>query len=240
MPVQNTDHVIKCDLGVWYSDDKITGFKVFERTEKSTSIRIEFGKNKSVKRETISKEFAEGSNSLDDEIVNEKEDEIISTNDFSRDDLIDKHGNPQYDEEKMEIKEAYTNKSSNGNISTDLSREKDAFQSETLLHVIKENVKDETSFGKEIEVNEEVSVNPAEQKPLLESTNDKEKVEDTIIANFVSNHAAFFIALSIVNFTLAVLITLFCFVFPGAYGHIKSTLGKARDWFSSKIEAGIT
>ena len=128
MPVQNTDHVIKCDLGVWYSDDKITGFKVFERTEKSTSIRIEFGKNKSVKSETISKEFAEGSMSLDDEVVNEKEDEKISTNDFSRDDVIGKHANPQYDEENMENKKAYTNKSSNGNISTDRSRENTYFK----------------------------------------------------------------------------------------------------------------
>lgn len=140
----------------------------------------------------------------------------------------------------MEINEADTNKSSNGNISTNVSRQKDVFPSETSLHAIKETIKVETSFGKEIEVNEEVSVNPAEQNTHLESKNAKEKIEDTSIDNFVSNHAAFFVALSIVNFTLAVLITLFCFVFPGAYGHIEAALGKARDWTSSKIEAGVT
>ena len=43
MVLQNTDHVMKCDLGVWYSDDKMTGFKVLERDEKSTSIKIIFG-----------------------------------------------------------------------------------------------------------------------------------------------------------------------------------------------------
>lgn len=100
MPVQNTDHVIKCDLGVWYSDDKITGFKVLERAEKSTSIRIQFGENKSVKREVISKEFTEGNKSLDDEIVIEKEDKIISTNDFSGDGVIGKQTQLEYDGEK--------------------------------------------------------------------------------------------------------------------------------------------
>ena len=30
-------------LGVWYSDDKKTAFKVLERDEKSTSIKLTFG-----------------------------------------------------------------------------------------------------------------------------------------------------------------------------------------------------
>jgi len=44
--VQDTEHVMNCKLGVWYSDDKITGFKVLERNEQSTSMKIEIGSNK--------------------------------------------------------------------------------------------------------------------------------------------------------------------------------------------------
>merc|ERR1712012_242059 len=54
----------------------------------------------------------------------------------------------------------------------------------------------------------------AEWKSQLERKDYDDKLEGSSIAHFVSNHAAFFIALSIVSFTLAVLITLFCFVFP--------------------------
>merc|ERR1712141_825426 len=43
MATQNTDNVMSCELGKWFSDDKKTAFKVLERTEKSTSIKMTFG-----------------------------------------------------------------------------------------------------------------------------------------------------------------------------------------------------
>merc|ERR1712110_1128558 len=43
MATQNTNNVMSCELGKWFSDDKKTAFKVLERTEKSTSIKMTFG-----------------------------------------------------------------------------------------------------------------------------------------------------------------------------------------------------
>merc|ERR1711894_645050 len=111
---------------------------------------------------------------------------------------------------------------------------------ESKLDANKEHTKYTSSLAQDIEVNEEVPVNPAKPKSQMESGNAEEKLKDSNIAYFVSNHALFFVALSIANFALAVLITLFCFVFPGAYGTMKSAIVKARDWTASKIEAGIT
>jgi len=38
---------------------------------------------------------------------------------------------------------------------------------------------------------------------------------------------------------LAVLITVFCFIFPNAFGNAKASVGRARDWALPKIDAGI-
>jgi len=112
--------------------------------------------------------------------------------------------------------------------------------SDKVLKITMENENNKDSLTENMIVNEEVAVPPAEGTSVSKHEVTEDKLEESNIAHFVTNHAAFFIALSIVNFTLAVLITLFCFIFPGAYENIKISVGKARDWTISKIEVGVT
>merc|ERR1712048_380528 len=119
----------------------------------------------------------------------------------------------------------------------DISRQNKAFSSDSKLNASLEKENNDQNVEMMIE---EVSVHPAEQSSVLDHKTSNVVIDDSMIAKFVANHAVIFIALSIINFTLAVLITLFCFVFPGAYENIKSEIGKARDWTISKVELGVT
>merc|ERR1711981_885202 len=91
-----------------------------------------------------------------------------------------------------------------------------------------------------MELNAQSSKSKTEYKEIKEEGNDRHylKQEGNFIS-FVTDHAAFFIVLSILNFTLAVLITVFCFIFPNAFGNAKASVGRARDWALPKIDAGI-
>merc|ERR1712224_538702 len=245
MQAQDTDHVMKCSLGVWYSDDKTTGFKVIERSEKSTSIRLDFSSNKLKPKEESSKDFAAGGKESTDELVNNVKEEMLSTREIKEENTVDKVTQSQIEHEKIEIDNELNKsitKSSNVNvINAKLSMQmKDETKAEVEANTIEHSTKQNSSNAIDLNANEEVVVDPAENPLILEPEVTKQRTDDSSIANFVADHAAFFVALSIVNFTLAVLITLFCFVFPGAYEHIKATIGKVRAWTAEKVELGFS
>jgi len=244
MQAQDTDHVMKCSLGVWYSDDK-TSFKVIERSEKSTSIRLDFSSNKLKPNEESSKDFAAGGKESTDELVNNVKEEMLSTREIKEENTVDRVTQSQIEHEKMEIDNELNKsitKSSNVNvINAKLSMQmKDETKAEIEANAIEHSTKQTSSNAIDLNANEEVVVDPAENPLILEPEVTKQRTDDSSIANFVANHAAFFVALSIVNFTLAVLITLLCFVFPGAYENIKVTTGKLRAWAVEKIELGFS
>jgi len=245
MKVQDTDHLLKCSLGVWYSDDKTTGFNVIDRSEKSTSIRLDFSSNKLKQKEESSKDFAAGGKESTDEIVNNLKEEMLSTREIKEENTGDKVTQSQIEHEKMEtdneLNKSVT-KSANVNvINAKLSMEmKDETKSEIEANAIEHSTKQKSSLAINLNANEEVVVDPAENPLVLEPEVTKKRTDDSCIANFVASHAAFFVALSIINFTLAVLITLFCFVCPGTYENIKVTIGKIRAWAAEKIELGIS
>jgi len=216
---------MNCKLGDWYSEDKITDFKVLERNEQSTSIKIKFGENGLIERETVSKEYAEGSKKMDDEFINEKKDEMSPTNNVDSGDMT---------KMKSSFMQQENSKTSNLRNIRSNGIEVNEVSQENL------NNQDALTHSRFPIVDNEVSTLQAEEISQLESNSYDDKPEESNIAHFVSNHSAFFIALSIVNFTLAVLITLFCFIFPGAYENIKISVGKARDWTLSRIEVGVT
>jgi len=245
MKVQDTDHLLKCSLGVWYSDDKTTGFNVIDRSEKSTSIRLDFSSNKLKQKEESSKDFAAGGKESTDEIVNNLKEEMLSTREIKEENTGDKVTQSQIEHEKMEtdneLNKSVT-KSANVNvINAKLSMEmKDETKAEIEANAIEHSTKQRSSFAISPNANEEVVVETVKKPLVLEPGVTKKRTDDSCIANFVGNHAAFFVALSIVNFTFAVLITLFCFVCPGTYENIKVTIGKVRAWTAEKIELGIS
>lgn len=63
--------------------------------------------------------------------------------------------------------------------------------------------------------------------------------EDGKFVSFIKENITFFIAFSMLNFTMAVLLTLLCFIFPNAIGNAKDAAGYARDWAKPKLDAGI-
>merc|ERR1712080_247272 len=253
MVPQNTDHVMKCDLGVWYSDDKKSAFKVMERDAKSASINITFGAGgKPIFRE-VSIEPKEARTSAKRNKCNEKGVSVDA--DCSKDNLciglcnvckckdcecknlerdccdISEHMEPTDCEcqgssngcickdcqcktlQSLEKNEDCENtvKSSNNhkekgiklneyqeNISAGLEHQSN---SKSIHDTLYENEGKAASSCKQIEPNVQSSESKTEYKEINEQGNDRNYIEHKgNVISFVTDHAAFFIALSILNF----------------------------------------
>ena len=165
-------------------------------------------------KEEASKDFAVGSKESTDELVNNVKEEMLSTRNIKEENTIDKVTQSQIEHEKMEIDNELNksiSKSSNVNVINEkLSMQmKDQSKAEIESNAIEQSTKHNNSFAENLNTNKEVTVNPAEKTLFLEPEVTNKRTDDSSIANFVANHTAFFVALSIVNFTLAVLITNF-------------------------------
>ena len=98
----------------------------------------------------------------------------------------------------------------------------------------------ETLFSaNKTEENMEGSTNVTEYKEVVEEINSRGMAEKGKFTSFIANHAVFFIAISAINVTLAVLITMACFIFPDLIGNVKLTFENAWMWIKLKIRVGI-
>jgi hypothetical protein len=171
MATQNTDNVMSCELGKWFSDDKKTAFKVLERTEQSTSIKLTFGNetNKSSEPTIINNE----------EVWAAKEDE------------------------EVEIGAGIT---------------------EGEPQSISENTNNVTKDQKQNECDDNLC--QEETEPSIADQN-------RTLKSFLADHGLLLIGLSLLNLTMALLITILCFICPTA-------LEDLRNWTKAKLDVGLS
>merc|ERR1711894_375724 len=105
----------------------------------------------------------------------------------------------------------------------------DAFQNNLGSKEIDGNPMQEQRIEKQMEINKERS----REDDYSPNTNGRVK-------SLLTENAIFFVTVGILNFTMAVLITTFCFIFPNAFKNIKLSIGKAWDWLKLKLDSGVT
>merc|ERR1711894_76044 len=189
--------------GTWYSDDKKTAFKVLERDEISTFIKIKFGSAVPEKSEANDKA----------EIRQENRNVHLASQGKIDYDQVDKQSSHEEQNAKMHASIAVT---------------KDEFQNQ-LASKIDVDPMQEQRVESILEINDERSRDAYHNQNI-----------NGRIASLLRKNAAFFVAVSILNFLMAVLITIFCFIFPNAFENVKLSLGKAWGWLKLKFDSGIS
>jgi len=213
MTHQNTTHVMKCDLGKWYSDDKKTAFKVLERDEKSTFVKITFGSGATKESQTN-----------DNSVIRQE----------NKNNLLASEGKIDYNQvDKQIIQEEQNTK-----LHAPIEVTSDEFQNQLAPKAIDGNQEQDKGVETQMEVNEERS----KEDDYYQNSKIYQKYQNRNgrITSLLTENAAFFVTVAILNLTMAVLITMFCFIFPNAFENVKLSMGNAWGWLKHKFGSVIT